>query len=263
MKAYLINLDDREDRLASMTGSAARHGFSFIRVAATNGSDPDFIARWPRRPSDLLDIDLGPGAFACLESHRKAWSLLVESGEAHALVVEDDIIMGEDFGAFLREPWWPAGADIVRLEDWPEISHKLDLRGQDVPGGRRAFRLRSNTLGSAAYGISAEAARRLLTETETFRDHTDALLFFTASPIFAKFRIFQVSPAPAIQASFLPRSERPDWAKSSLTDERSDLTPEELRASRRRTVLRRHLLPWAWKAKALLKGMRHQRVGFR
>jgi glycosyl transferase family 25 len=208
---------------------------------------------------------VGPGALACLESHRKAWQALVESGDKMAMVIEDDLIMSPDFSQFIDNDWWLDGADIIRLETYPSLSTKFDLKGERTIGNRRIHRLRSSTFGSGAYVISSRAAETLLQETETLKDHIDALLFHQKSPMFTRLKLFQIIPAPAIQAMELPEDQRPDWAKSTLSNERNELSSSvgggALSNSYKGWTQR--LLPWAWKAKALLKGMRHQRVGFR
>ena len=110
MKTYVINLDHRTDRLAAVQVAINNMGIEdFIRVPAIDTrSQIDFPKEQVldesmaaiRRGHRLEHHELTTGAVGCYLSHMKCWSLLKESGDAFALILEDDVVFGntsEDF----------------------------------------------------------------------------------------------------------------------------------------------------------------------
>jgi len=77
---FLINLDDRNDRLDSSTKQLNEIGLEFIRVSAVPSKDVD------------ESIFLTDSVFACWKSHLKTYSMFVESDLEYALVLEDDFL---------------------------------------------------------------------------------------------------------------------------------------------------------------------------
>ena len=79
---YLINLDNRPDRLDSAVFEAEKLGLSLIRVSAVDSNG-------------ICDANslLSPQATACWESHKLAMELLLKSNSSHCLVFEDDFVI--------------------------------------------------------------------------------------------------------------------------------------------------------------------------
>ena len=77
---FLINLDDRNDRLDSSTRQLNEIGLEFIRVSAVPSKDVE------------ESIFLTDSVFACWKSHLKTYSMLVESDLEYALILEDDFL---------------------------------------------------------------------------------------------------------------------------------------------------------------------------
>ena len=102
MKTYVINLDHRTDRLAAVQVAINNMGIEdFIRVPAIDTrSQIDFPKEQVldesmaaiRRGHRLEHHELTTGAVGCYLSHMKCWSLLKESGDAFALILEDDVV---------------------------------------------------------------------------------------------------------------------------------------------------------------------------
>ena len=272
MRVYLINLDRRPDRLGEMRAAAEAGGFAFERIAAVDGHTADWlrdgvVGRYSGQP-------LSRSEHACLESHRSFWRQLVESGDAHALVLEDDVLLAPGFADILSGDWVPADADIVKVEtfEWPlELEPALrppGLKPKAGPG-REVARLRSLSFGTAGYIVSRATAERLLRETADFPDAVDRFLFDPASPFFRDARVYQLCPAPVIQADSYGDGEVPGWAKSDIKAARIAIgAPVGLRrverlparigeAVRRRTRLVR------WKLRAAAHGRRVRRIMFR
>lgn len=196
MKVYCINLDRRPDRLEHMTGVLADHRITFERVVAVDGRDPS-VAAAACQPG-LYGHRLSAGAYGCFQSHREVWRRLLASGERHAMVLEDDLVIAEGLRLCLGDTWVPSDADLVKLE---ANDHRVRLdRGRGLAvGGRRLHRLRSRHAGTGAYVISARTAQHLLAATEVITDPIDEALFNEDSALFDTLTIYQMVPAPVIQ----------------------------------------------------------------
>ena len=72
MKAFVINLKRRKDRLDHITKECKRVGLDMVLVEAVDGK-VDFPEENPR---------IIQAAFGCYESHRKVLKLIKESGES-------------------------------------------------------------------------------------------------------------------------------------------------------------------------------------
>jgi glycosyl transferase family 25 len=216
VKAYCINLDRRPDRLAHMAAQFVRLAMTVERIPAVDGHRPD-IAMEADRITSGLQGKMAPTAYACFQSHRQAWRLLLASGDAHAMVFEDDLLLADGIETYLLEGWIPADADIVKLETWNKPTHVA--AGPGLPAGaRRLFRLRSRHHGTGCYVIAAAAARRLLAQTDgPLKDPIDKYMFDHRSPAFHDLTIYQMIPAPAIQGNQLgDLSEGGTWAATSI-----------------------------------------------
>ena len=245
MKAYVINLDRRPDRLEHFQAMAAASGFDFIRIAAVDGNDPEFVARAVTAPRSRIkrQLRIGPYEIACFESHRKVWRTILESGESHGLVLEDDLFLSDDFDRILaNDSWIPADADIVRLETFGTLM-RYDPDPATRVLGRGLHRMRSTMGGGGAYILARRMVPTLLAETEEIREQVDVTLFDQNSPIFRRMVIYQMVPAPAVQGN---RRKgvwlQEGWAASDLGEERGEPIPPP--PPSRHTGLRRFKLYW-------------------
>jgi glycosyl transferase family 25 len=206
MKLYLINLDRRPDRLAAMAEEGRKAGLSFTRIAAVDGQAP--AAHTPMQRWFAASGPLGPlptGDRCCTLSHRQAWEALLESGEAYAAVLEDDVRLLPGAAALLADAAWiPADADLIKLEHFGPQSQKVLVRDErPLTGGLSLARLASKHTGAAAYILSRRAAQALLA-IERFDLPVDHLLFNpNNSPVFATLNPWQVLPAVARQQEFV------------------------------------------------------------
>lgn len=207
MRTMVINLDRRPDRLAVTKANLDAAGISFERVAAVDG------ALLPPVSSPVPAGEIG-----CHKSHRICWGKLVDSGEEHALILEDDLVLARDFATFVADPPIPRDADILRLETFPRLVHvsRTNLPG---PTGHNVHRLKMPLYGTGAYILTSGAARRLLERDRSYELPVDHLLNVPEpgrqAPI--KLRIYQVIPALAIQGMYHFEDERmPAEMKSDL-----------------------------------------------
>lgn len=267
MKAYLINLDRRPDRLERFRALADRLGFDFERIPAVDGTAPELEERAAGLPRGWSGPRVGPYVLACFESHRAAWRRLLDSGEPYALILEDDLVLAEDFGDLVNETvparsWLPPDCDILRLETWNIMTH-IERKPRGRAHGRGIHRLRGGMLGTGACVITARAARFLLRETQDIRDPVDQVLFNRASPLFPRLVIYQMVPAPAIQGHLAPDAAAGGWARSTLHEARAQdgALPVRPRGVRASGVWRGAMLTKS-RLKALATGTRYMDVPF-
>jgi glycosyl transferase family 25 len=106
-----------------------------------------------------LGRDMGNGEFACALSHHFIYREIIARNLAHALVLEDDAILGQEFLQFLEHG---KKRDVDLLV--------LDHRRADVfragslhfPSGQTAYRLAFSPFLTTGYIVSNAGARTLL-----------------------------------------------------------------------------------------------------
>lgn len=258
MKAYCINLVRRPDRKSHMSELFAQLDMPVAWFPAVDGSLPEVASRTASLVPGRSGRTLGPGAYACFQSHRAIWRDLVERGDRHVLIMEDDLVIAGGFADYLADDWVPGDADLVKLEA-RNVRVQLDRQKIPVSGGRYLSRLRSSHFGTGAYVISARAAERLLALTETVSDAIDEVMFDESSPLFEALAIYQMLPGPTIQGDLL--ADRPDmaWSRTSI-----ELRFGEGQGQEAKNTSLPHRL---WRrgkaqARALLKGTRYVQVPY-
>jgi glycosyl transferase family 25 len=218
MKAYCINLDRRSDRLEYMAHQFNIQGMTAERIAAIDGTLPEVAAATALVQPILKGQNISVGAYGCFQSHREAWRKIAVSGEAHGIVMEDDLVLADGFSSYLKDCWVPSDADVVRLETFLMRTH-LDMSVNLPAGSRNLWRLRSMHLGAGCYVISAAAAQRLYDCTAVIRYPVDVALFCETSEFFAELVTYQMVPAPAVQEQRLRRkSFDASWLATNIRD---------------------------------------------
>lgn len=220
MKAYCINLDSRPDRLAYVTNEFERHGMIFERIAAVDGKDPAIAAAAQTTTPMRTGYRISSSMYACLQSHRKTWQRLLDSGARHAMIFEDDLHLAKGIAPYLDDGWVPEDADVVKLETFGTRTH-IDRTAAATVAGRGLHRLRSTHIGAGAYVLTAATARRLLVETENLGAPPDEVIFNDALSVFPGLTVYQILPAPAIQGkrfadSLAATNGAADWVKTSI-----------------------------------------------
>jgi glycosyl transferase, family 25 len=213
MKAYVINLDRDPERMAQIERQGTQFGIDWHRVPATDKLDAEIAERAARAQPGLLGFAMSAGAIAVFESHRKVWKLIVDSGDSHGAVFEDDVVCSRDLPRFLSAEWIPADCDVMKLETYRERA-TMRVSPASQFSGRRVVQLFGRHLGACAYVISRGAAERLLAASETFSDPVDEFLFNAQSLHFPRLTLYQLDPAPCIQGSLLNPDEDADYLRS-------------------------------------------------
>lgn len=223
METFVINLDRRPDRLASITRALDDRGLSFTRVSAVDAASPEFIVN-----DKLTQRPFG----AIWASHIKAYESFLQSSHDYAFILEDDAAFqsGRDWKRFLRAlPDAMRKSDLQylqigfiteqykprRMPDW------LDRARQKKQS--QSFRLRSGSFddrvvlwssraGSHAYVISrplAETVREFNSPPWLAPDGFFGYLA-QAQGVFQLHRMGRVATSLIDQASRLPGSDLVD-----------------------------------------------------
>ncbi|WP_299028351.1 glycosyltransferase family 25 protein [uncultured Sulfitobacter sp.] len=199
----MTNLARAEDRRIHMRPELERAGLDLTFHPAfdfTEHDEADILARCKRE---------GPwGTFhtpnmAATISHAQAWERFLATDATHCLVMEDDIFIAPELGAWLADlNWWPDDADIMKLERWRSKSTKVLLEEHAIMHrGRKVQRLLSRHMGAAGYMLSRDAARKLLA-AQPFDMVIDHILFnINASRATRGMNIYQISPAMILQGN--------------------------------------------------------------
>ncbi len=210
MKLYLINLDRRPDRLAAMEGEARKARLSLTRLPALDGESPASEALTNARFAPPFPFGaLSRHEKCCALSHRAAWEALVQSGDSHAVILEDDVRFGPGASLLATADWIPPGIDLIKLEHFgPDnqrvlLADERPLQHAAAPRGLGLGRIASRHTGAGAYLLSRRAALRLLA-MEHFTLPVDHLLFNpNVSPVFSELVPWQLTPPLARQRDFV------------------------------------------------------------
>ncbi|BCP53210.1 hypothetical protein K32_18270 [Kaistia sp. 32K] len=188
VRAYVINLDRAQARLAAFDAQARGIGLCYERIRAVEACS---IAE---APEGML-----PTAVACFHSHRLAWRKIAESGDAWGAVFEDDVLLSASLAGLLAEPRWiPRDASVIKLET-VNTPTKMGRRGRKIAGCLGLHDLLNYHSGAGGYLIRADAAKLFLALSETIERPVDDVLFDLAVAKERGLRVLQMVPAVCVQ----------------------------------------------------------------
>jgi glycosyl transferase, family 25 len=164
MRAFVINLDRRVDRLDAISSVMSKAGLDFERVSAVDGKRVNFsdvalplIAKW------YIGRRLAAGAVGCFLSHRKIWREMLENNISQALILEDDAQMVEWDPRILEINLQDLDLDLLRISAnhlRNLVTHK-PLRQTSMRVLDRSLST-DPTAGAGAYIITLDGARKCL-----------------------------------------------------------------------------------------------------
>lgn len=198
LPVYYINLGTRLDRRQFMDEQFARLGIVAERVDAVTtaevGEARMALHADPADPWAMARVEI-----ACVMSHEKAWRTMLAAAQPHALILEDDVVMGDGLVPFL-DPAFSAGlgADLIKLETMYEPV-RVGRAVRTVAGRFAVRQLLASHMGAAAYIISAGMAKRALADPVLHTMSVDRYFFSRGGPVIPSRGLFQVEPAPAVQ----------------------------------------------------------------
>lgn len=199
----MINLGRQADRRAHMAAVLASAGVSAPIAPAVDAAGTYEQARIAAMQADGRLAAFGLQDQACTLSHMAALRRFLDGSASHCLILEDDIFVARDLGAWLsRADWWPHDADVVKVEAWHSPRLKQLLAPAAVRfAGREVRRILSRSPGGAGYVISRAAAARVLAEPRIAMP-LDHLLFSPNQSALARaLRLYQVVPGLVIQGN--------------------------------------------------------------
>ncbi|MCY4556522.1 MAG: glycosyltransferase family 25 protein [Chloroflexi bacterium] len=207
LPAYVINLDSRPDRWASISENLQQVGADAERISAIDADLLGDVATWR----------IDRGAAACTFSHGKALRRFLETDRPAALILEDDTELASDTGLLLRDKdWWPARTQAIQLHE--QIGRPGRLRGVSgrTPSGRDLRRAEHWAGCAAAYLIDREGASAALSVIEDPPHPIDHILFDLRESRTARcFRPVQIVPAMAQQRYGVEDSDLENWRREA------------------------------------------------
>jgi len=211
-----------------MEQQLSAHKLKFLRIGAVNGAE--IYARHDSNWSDPRRSHLGAAETGCLLSHANVWRSIAQADGEHALVLEDDIHVSDDFSELIHS---------MSLDPKEFCVHKLETFGANVTlarqptyaaGNRKAYKLESNHGGAGAYILNRQTASDLLSYIDLFDEAMDIELFDPNRRTIKNLTIYQWVPAPCIQDFLLGESK---CKKSFVSNIRGDRADERLYSVKR------------------------------
>jgi glycosyl transferase family 25 len=161
----VLSLDGDLARFENVRRELSRFGLEPQRVRALDGRrKSSLLKRSTHRDfyCDKFKRQMTGGEIGCFASHLKALRRIVKSCTSRAIILEDDALFSDDFGAFYRSdlPRMLDAIDIIKLEGipYPHSSRELTVvRGASC----RAIVPLRPSLCSGAYAITLRGAKSL------------------------------------------------------------------------------------------------------
>lgn len=222
-KVYVISLDRTPERLRFIKQQLARFGVKFehfhavdgksMKVIGRNGNELNkkrkghtYLIKYPKYKGAefhffFSENDLTPGECGCFLSHRAVWQEIVKQNIKRAIILEDDVILFDNFKESLSEitPNIPKNTDIFFLDIGMNkpfakktyfVSAGFWLSGFLNTSSPYFAKLKKSrrVWGTHAYCISFESAKKLLKLTEftnvpidiTIVDHANELNLYVS-----------------------------------------------------------------------------------
>ena len=173
-------------------------GLEFERIQAVSGKELNL-------KEQIITNGLTSPELACISSHIKALKRFLKSKSELCCILEDDVILGENFFRILEINYeFPDDAYIIELETF---EHKIWISKSSAKiNDLKLERLHSIHYGSAAYLTSRKGAKFLIQELEKYDAPVDHI-FFDKMLDNKKFgHALQLSPACCIQENFNDQS---------------------------------------------------------
>lgn len=170
-------------------------GITPIRIAAVNGRDPAEMAR----SAMATYAPLTPGEIGCFESHRRVWQKMVAEGIPAAFVLEDDMLVSDDFAHLDIAADLLAGIDLIKIDYDTTLPTCYGGKRVPVTKTRSMSRLLCTEKSTGCYLVTLRGANRLLKGTRNYMLPVDTLMFNVHSKIFWSLGVWKLRDAAAIQ----------------------------------------------------------------
>jgi glycosyl transferase, family 25 len=187
----VINLDRSPERLHFQEEQFRRLGLTFVRIPGFDGAlladetYQRYAYKWER--------PIGRSEVGCLLSHHACWQHVI-TADRNTLILEDDVIIAKEIGAFLEKTEAIGGATAINLETRkkPRFLSLDPVRIESLEEWQ-LFELMSSTSGAGAYLLTPEGASQLTARIEKEAAPADAYLWSGS-----KIRRLQLDPGIAV-----------------------------------------------------------------
>lgn len=159
MRTYIINLEEAQERRASMLSQIEKSGLQYEFIPAVDGRV---------LPVNLLSLlkkghsyAVTPGEVGCSLSHLTIYKALAASEDDYALVLEDDILLPDDISKFIKEMEGTISKTTPCVYLLSHVNHYNNKTIFSLSNGRSIHDV-YNAAFSHAYIINKPAARILL-----------------------------------------------------------------------------------------------------
>ncbi|MGB5559669.1 MAG: glycosyltransferase family 25 protein [Paracoccaceae bacterium] len=199
----VVNLARATDRRAIMQAQFDRLGMNAEFIPAVDASDPEQAPLLDTMPPAGPWGRLGLHDKACTLSHIATLRHFLTRKEPFCLMLEDDVFLSAELPHWIADmSWWPADAELVKIERWRDDRLVLVLgKAERHHAGRRLTRLYSRHSGSAGYFVTRAAARRIVNH-QPVNVPADHLLFnVNISPLARSLIRYQLAPALVVQGN--------------------------------------------------------------
>ncbi len=191
---FYINLDRVPERKAFMEAQFAYAGLAGAqRFSATDAQRPEALEHNGYVPGTGSRWGLKLSEIACFESHRAVWKATVDQGLKSVAIFEDDVEISAQASAVISALLeQESDYDFVKLDYSPKslrFGPETELAGVPV---RPMLEMAPS---AAAYILSQDACRKLLSWSEQYSDHLDD---FVSIPR-PDWRMYQCFPAVGVQ----------------------------------------------------------------
>ncbi|SDX92703.1 Glycosyltransferase involved in LPS biosynthesis, GR25 family [Albimonas donghaensis] len=243
---FVINLERHTARREFMRLQLDALGLSPIWIKGVDGKrEADMKAA-----ANAFYAPLSPGEVGCFESHRTVWKRIVEMDVPGAYVLEDDVVVSQDYGRLDLPAARLAGIDVLKLDYHPRDT-LCGVAGVAIGEGKTMRRALGRENSTGSYFVSRAGAEKLLRLSEAFHWPVDLFMFNEVSVAFFALRTWKCIPGLATQTKFVTRggSEDTEFADTIQDARRKAAAPPRRIGPFRRACLRlRLLLEWNFPA---------------
>lgn len=219
---YVINLDTDVQRMSTLSKSLIVDDISFERFSAFDArylTKTDLQDFFYKRFKVNLSDKVSAAQAGCFISQFSVWEKIANGEESYGIVFEDDIHFSRDLKGFLTTTeWMPDDFDIIRFET---STNRLRLSKDNIIrfNGRNIHTLESTSWCAGAYVMSKACAKKIISHKLEKYISADAFLFsFEKSDLANQLKIYQVSPALAIQDKYIQQQDKVGFESNIETD---------------------------------------------
>jgi glycosyl transferase, family 25 len=178
----VINLKRDVQRWNGIQGRLESLGMPAVRIRAIDARSKFSLVR-AKVPGKYFSVSLlramTAGEVCCSLSHIAALKRFLRTGQECAIILEDDVILDESFANFVHTDLRPylSACDVVKFEGIPYFLGSTT--GPILREGRYSTLIMpfKPSLGSAAYAVTRNGAKRLLSRFVTLADPLDYMIF--------------------------------------------------------------------------------------